>query len=424
MFVIQKMEYQIASILIAVAVLSLASVRMVYFKILKLAKDKGLVDNPDARKLQKKPVPVVGGLAVFLGVVVGVLGGCVLLSLTELDSESSMRLIPILLSMSVMLYSGTLDDIVGLTPTARFAIEIFTLLAIIFATDISIDSLHGLWGVEEFSQWVSVPLTVFAGVGIINAINMIDGVNGLSSGLCITCSLIFSALFLALGDIYNAILAICLAASLFLFLIHNVFGDNSRMFIGDAGTMVMGLLMTWFVMCIMNSESRIMDVSDNVCVVAMVVAFLSVPVADTLRVMTMRIFKKKSPFSPDKTHLHHAFISLGVSPSITSLCIVIINLVVVGFWRFSVYLKAPLHCQLYLVVLVAAILVWGSYAFLKQEALSNSSLANRLRNFSLKTHFGKTEWWQRLAFFLDAPEFNEKQRRDLREKLERKFMNR
>lgn len=418
------MEYQIAYILIGVAVLSLASVRMVYFKILKLAKDKGLVDNPDARKLQKKPVPVVGGLAVFLGVVVGVLSGCVLLSLTELDSESGMRLIPILLSMSVMLYSGTLDDVVGLTPKARFAIEIFTLLAIIFATDISIDSLQGLWGVEEFSQWVSVPLTVFAGVGIINAINMIDGVNGLSSGLCITCSLIFSALFLELGDIYNAILAICLAASLFLFLIHNVFGDNSRMFIGDAGTMVMGLLMTWFVMCIMNSESRIMDVSDNVCVVAMVVAFLSVPVADTLRVMTMRIFKKKSPFSPDKTHLHHAFISLGVSQSITSLCIVIINLLVVGFWRFSVYLKAPLHCQLYLVVLVAAILVWGTYAFLKQEALSNSSLANRLRNFSLKTHFGKTEWWQRLAFFLDAPEFNEKQRRDLREKLERKFMNR
>ena len=139
MFVIQKMEYQIPSILIAVAVLSLASVRMVYFKILKLAKDKGLVDNPDARKLQKKPVPVVGGLAVFLGVVVGVLSGCVLLSLTELDSESGMRLIPILLSMSVMLYSGTLDDIVGLTPTARFAIEIFTLLAIIFATDISIE---------------------------------------------------------------------------------------------------------------------------------------------------------------------------------------------------------------------------------------------------------------------------------------------
>ena len=82
----KKMGYQIASILISVAVFSLASVRMVYFKILKLAKDKGLVDNPDARKLQKKPVPVVGGLAVFLGVVVGVLSGCVLLSLTELDS--------------------------------------------------------------------------------------------------------------------------------------------------------------------------------------------------------------------------------------------------------------------------------------------------------------------------------------------------
>jgi UDP-N-acetylmuramyl pentapeptide phosphotransferase/UDP-N-acetylglucosamine-1-phosphate transferase len=420
------MDLQLLATLVASALSALIAVRWVYFKVLKLAKEKKLVDNPDARKLQKKPVPVVGGIAVFFGFVMGVLVGYTMLSVFGFNDVPfiSLRILVVILSMSVMLYSGALDDIVGLSPCSRFVIEIFTILAIVYTTGISINSLHGLWGIEQFSSWVSVPLTVFAGVGIINAINMIDGVNGLSSGLCISCCLLFGCLFVELGDVFNAILAFTMTASLLLFFVFNVFGDNSRMFIGDAGTMVMGMLMTWFVICVMSEESLATAYNDNICVVAMVVAFLSVPIADTLRVMTVRMLKGKSPFSPDKTHLHHSFIAMGVSHSITSLSIILINITVVGFWRLSVFWGAPLHCQLYLVIIVAAILVWGTYVFLKHEQYSTSRKAQWLRHFSIKTHFGKTEWWQRLAFFLDAPEFNVSQRRDLKEKLERKFMNR
>jgi UDP-N-acetylmuramyl pentapeptide phosphotransferase/UDP-N-acetylglucosamine-1-phosphate transferase len=420
------MDLQLLATLVASALSALIAVRWVYFKVLKLAKEKNLVDNPDARKLQKKPVPVVGGIAVFFGFVMGVLVGYTMLSVFGFNDVPfiSLRILVVILSMSVMLYSGALDDIVGLSPCSRFVIEIFTILAIVYTTGISINSLHGLWGIEQFSSWVSVPLTVFAGVGIINAINMIDGVNGLSSGLCISCCLLFGCLFVELGDVFNAILAFTMTASLLLFFVFNVFGDNSRMFIGDAGTMVMGMLMTWFVICVMSEESLATAYNDNICVVAMVVAFLSVPIADTLRVMTVRMLKGKSPFSPDKTHLHHSFIAMGVSHSITSLSIILINITVVGFWRLSVFWGAPLHCQLYLVIIVAAILVWGTYVFLKHEQYSTSRKAQWLRHFSIKTHFGKTEWWQRLAFFLDAPEFNVSQRRDLKEKLERKFMNR
>ncbi|MBR5465957.1 MAG: undecaprenyl/decaprenyl-phosphate alpha-N-acetylglucosaminyl 1-phosphate transferase [Bacteroidaceae bacterium] len=420
------MDLQLLATLVASALSALIAVRWVYFKVLKLAKEKNLVDNPDARKLQKKPVPVVGGIAVFFGFVMGVLVGYTMLSVFGFNDVPfiSLRILVVILSMSVMLYSGALDDIVGLSPCSRFVIEIFTILAIVYTTGISINSLHGLWGIEQFSSWVSVPLTVFAGVGIINAINMIDGVNGLSSGLCISCCLLFGCLFVELGDVFNAILAFTMTASLLLFFVFNVFGDNSRMFIGDAGTMVMGMLMTWFVICVMSEESLATAYNDNICVVAMVVAFLSVPIADTLRVMTVRMLKGKSPFSPDKTHLHHSFIAMGVSHSITSLSIILINITVVGFWRLSVFLGAPLHCQLYLVIIVAAILVWGTYVFLKHEQYSTSRKAQWLRHLSIKTHFGKTEWWQRLAFFLDAPEFNVSQRRDLKEKLERKFMNR
>ena len=424
------MDLSVFAIIGLPVVVSLLAVRWVYFKILKIAKEKNLVDNPDARKLQKVPVPVVGGLAVFFGLLFGLLCGITMMNLFAGDIGmfsgivSVNRLLPIVLGMSIMLYVGCMDDIMGLSPKARFLIEILVILGLIYSSGISVDSLHGLWGIDDIPSVVAVPLTIFAGVGIINAINMVDGVNGLSSGLCITCSMLFGLQFFCIGDYVNAVLAFSIASSLFLFFIHNVFGNQSRMFIGDAGTMVMGVLMTWFVMCSMHDAGRGMILDYAYCPTAMVVAILSVPVADTLRVMTMRVFHGKSPFSPDKTHLHHAFVGIGVSHSITALSEILIDVIVVAIWYLSVRLGAPLHCQLYTVVLVAAILVWGTYAFLVHEQKSNSRIARWLRGFSPKTHLGSTEWWQRLTYRLDSPEFDEHERKNLRERLERKFVNR
>lgn len=253
---------------------------------------------------------------------------------------------------------------------------------------------------------------------------MVDGVNGLSSGLCMTCCLLFGCMFMSVGDVTNAILAFAMVASLIPFFVHNVFGNTSRMFIGDAGTMVIGALMIWFVISALRSDAYLQAYGSQYCMVALVLAILSVPVADTLRVMTMRIFRGRSPFSPDKTHLHHAFVGIGISHSITSLSEILINFTVVGAWYLSARLGAPLHCQLYTVILVAAVLVWGTYGFLVHEKISNSRKALWLRGFSPKTHLGSKKWWQRLTYYLDAPEFDEVERKNLRERLNRKFMNR
>lgn len=409
---------------------SLLAVSWVYFKVLKIAKEKNLVDNPDARKLQKSPIPVVGGIAVFFGVIFGLLTGIVMYYAFNQDITGSSsvftttRLLPVVLAMTIMLYTGAVDDILGLSPKSRFVIEILVILGMVYSSGGCVDSFHGLWGIEDFSWHYGVPLTVLAGVGIINAINMVDGVNGLSSGLCMTCCLMFGFMFLSVGDITNAILAFIMVASLLPFFVHNVFGNTSRMFIGDAGTMVIGSLMIWFVISALRSDAYLQTYGTHYSMVAMVLAILSVPVADTLRVMTMRILRGRSPFSPDKTHLHHAFVGIGISHSITSLSEVLINFSVVGIWYLSARLGAPLHCQLYTVVLVAALLVWGTYGFLLHEKKSTSRKALWLRGFSPKTHLGSKEWWQRLTYHLDAPEFDEVERKNLRERLERKFMNR
>ena len=159
------------------SVVALSAVRWVYFRILKIAKYKDLVDNPDARKLQKEPVPVLGGIAVFWGMVSGVFVGAAVAA--AFGWVRLWPILPVVFSMVLMLYAGAMDDVIGLLPGNRFFIEIVTLLCLIYTTGICADSLHGLWGVETISWWIAVPLTVFGGVGIINAVNMIDGVNGL-----------------------------------------------------------------------------------------------------------------------------------------------------------------------------------------------------------------------------------------------------
>ena len=381
--------------------MAFVAVNWVYFKILKIAFDKNLVDNPDARKLQKRPVPIMGGVAVFFGVLAGLLMGTVLYAIEGIAWDT--HLLPVVCAMSLILYVGVMDDIMGLSPRARLIVEIMIVLGLIYTSGMCIDSFRHMWGVDAFSWWIAVPLTVVAGVGIINAVNMIDGVNGLSSGLCITCCIFFGVTFITVEDMSNAVLAFIMAAALVPFFIHNVFGQKSRMFIGDAGTMVMGILLTWFVICVLSSKSAVNHHTElvNVNMVALVLAILSVPVADTLRVMTLRILHRRSPFSPDKTHLHHVFIHVGVSHFITAMSEILIDIVIVLVWGACVLCGVSLDMQLYIVIITAMILVWGTYGVLRYHSRHHTKFLHWLTEYSVRTHLGRKEWWKKITAKLD-----------------------
>ncbi len=375
------------------SLVALTSVFWIYFKILRIAKEKNLVDNPDARKLQTEPVPVMGGIAVFFGVVSAVLVGCIL--------TDCMPLLPVLMAMVVLLYMGAMDDLVGFSQLSRVLAEVSVLVGMIYASGKCVDSLHGLWGLETFSWWIAVPLTVFAGVGIINAINMIDGVNGLSSGLCMTCAGLFGGVFLKRGDVPNAMLAFAMCASLLPFFLHNVYGKRSRMFIGDAGTMMMGVLMSWCIICLLSGDASRYDGGEGT--IALALAILSVPVFDTLRVMTQRMVHGISPFKADKTHMHHAFIAVGISHSVTALSEIAIDVVIVLIWFASYRLGASQEVQLYVVAGAAVLLVWGAYAVLWLGQKDNG-IGRMLKRFAPRTHLGHTKSWLRFEKWLDAPE--------------------
>ncbi len=374
-------------------VVALLAVGWVHPRLVRIAAMKMIVDNPDARKLQKEPIPILGGVAVMFGAVLGI-------SCTAVFPETVFNdtIVLIIAVMMVMLYTGTMDDILELTPRLRFLIEIMSVCALIFVGGFRLDDLHGLWGVSVLPDWVAVPLTVFACVGIINAMNLIDGVDGLSSGFCITACAIFSAVFFKAGDMMMFILSMALIGALIPFFMHNVFGERSKMFIGDGGTLVMGAVMSIFVVRVLGVGSPVAQFWDKshegMSAVAFTLAVLCVPVFDTLRVMVTRMLQGRSPFHPDKTHLHHMFIDLGFSHVGTTFSIILLNLTVVAVWWASVAMGCSLDVQLYVVILFGSLFTIFLYPAVAAAKRRNAALYRALTAVGRMTHF------ERKGFFL------------------------
>lgn len=342
-------------LIITPLLIALIAVSVMHPYFVRIAHLKGIVDNPNARKLQKEPVPILGGVVVFFGICLSVA--------SVYDWLGSSSLFMVFSAMMMMLYTGTMDDILNLRPSTRFFMQIFAVGLLIFSGDFGLDNLHGLWGVYALSQSVMIPLTIFASVGIINALNLIDGVDGLSSAFCIMASVCFGVIFYLGGGNQSAlVLAMATIGSLIPFFLHNVFGKKSKMFIGDGGTLLMGVIMSVFVMKTIQSEGVTHLLSDNgYSPVVFTMAVLAIPVFDTLRVMFARILKGHSPFCPDKTHLHHLFIEMGYSHIVTTIIIMILNVLIVLLWLLLGYLGATPESQLYAVVFTALLFTVGLY---------------------------------------------------------------
>ncbi len=363
-------------------------------KILKIAILKNLVDNPDARKLQRNPVPVMGGIAVFFGIAIGLCS-----SQAMFNSANTFMLIS---AMLVMLYVGTIDDIIDLSPTIRFAIEIIVIAWLMYASSSSINCFWGLWGVSTIPQWVAYALTIFASVGIINAINLIDGVNGLSSGFCFMSSVLFAIFFYTTGDQVMTTLALSAAGAIIPFFLHNVFGQSTKMFIGDGGTLVIGTMMAMFVMNILDTNyGSTVLAAKGMGLIPFTLAVLSIPVFDTLRVMSTRILNKKSPFHPDKTHLHHMFIDLGYSHIGTTISILTLNFLIVAIWFLSYKLGASIDVQLYIVVTISILSTFVLYWFAKRQIEHEGKCLKIFKAIAKALHIEKKGIWYIVQRIID-----------------------
>lgn len=378
----------------AVFLVSSATAWWIFKYILRIAVDKNIVDNPDARKLQKEPVPVLGGVTVAFGILAATVVGGIFCDMS--------KVYPLTGIMMIMLYIGVMDDILGLSPRLRLLIEILVVLALIYTTGFAVDDLHGLWGIGRLPQGLAVCLTVFAGVGIINAINMIDGVNGLCSGYCIMACAVFGVFFATFGGTAATFLAAACIGALMPFLCHNIFGLKSKMFMGDGGTLLLGTIMTYFVIdCLHGDMAAETTRNENLGLVPFTLSVLVVPVFDTLRVMTVRMWHGRSPFAPDRSHLHHLLFAFHFSHIGTTCTEILLNMLVVGIWRTTYALGATIDVQLYAVLLTGFGVTFGLCGLITRIRKRDTRFYHALLRFGDRTHVGHSKWFLKCRERLD-----------------------
>ncbi|MAX70013.1 MAG: undecaprenyl-phosphate alpha-N-acetylglucosaminyl 1-phosphate transferase [Flavobacteriaceae bacterium] len=323
-----------------------------YPVIINVAKAKNLMDDPDDRSSHSGKVPNLGGIGIYLGVVVAItIVGALL------DTKS---LLLILGSITLLFFLGLKDDILILSPRKKFSGQLIAALLLIIFTDTRIVGLSGILNITIMPYWLSVVFTLFVYVLIINAFNLIDGIDGLAGSLALMATVAFGFVFYRYDDISMVVLAAAVIGALIPFLRLN-FSKRNKMFMGDTGSMILGFILSVFAVRFINSSQEFGSNIYRNSSPILVLAFLFFPLLDTLRIFFIRlIVHKKSPFSADKNHLHHRFLSLGFTHKQTTSIIVFINvlLIVIAFQAK----KLDIHLQL--VILLASGTVLYSLYFL------------------------------------------------------------
>ncbi len=259
-----------------------------------MARLLGVVDRPGERRLNKRPIPRLGGLAIFLGVLVP--------SLAFLSLDHEMR--GILLGAAVACVVGAIDDFRGLDPLPKLAGQV-TAAAIACWAGAWIDHFtFPFLGVVDLPTWLGMSLTIVWIVAVMNMVNFLDGMDGLAAGVCAIAGLTFAILALSLGKTDAAILSAVVAGACIGFLRHNFF--PARIFMGDSGALVLG-----FTLATVSISGLLKTASTVVLFLPLLV--LLVPIFDTSFVVAKRLKYRRPISSPDRSHLHHRFMSIGFS---------------------------------------------------------------------------------------------------------------
>lgn len=367
---------------------------MVFKPVLRIALKKNIVDNPDARKLQKHPIPVMGGIAVFFGIVVGLCFYKTMISYSILY--------PVLGVMTVMLYLGSLDDILTIRPTTRLIIEFIAACTLIFEMKLWICNFQGLWNIDIVAFPVGIALSIITFLGLLNAINMTDGIDGLSSAFCILILGSFGVYFFFANQYSFSVFAAVVIGALLPFFLHNVFGWTTKMFIGDGGTLMMGTAISAMVFMILSDKQLTGSLApgDDFSRIAFTLAVLSIPVGDTLRVMFSRMARKKSPFLPDKTHLHHLLLKQGFSYIGITMIEIAMNVLVIAAFMLSWWFGASLEIQLYVVIAVAAVMIL-SVVFVTAMVDRTGNVPSALNRVASHSHVERRGIWLRIQKLID-----------------------
>ena len=286
--------------------------------IVTVADEKHLYDEPGRRKSHRKNIPNLGGIAIFAGLVIST-------GLFVNISESK-EFMPVLVATVVIFFIGIKDDILIIAPDKKLVGQIIAAIIIVIVADLRFTSLHGFLGIREIDYFPSVILTGFVVVVLTNAFNLIDGIDGLASGIGMLVSLTFGTWFYLAGFQNYAILSAALFGALAAFFGFNVFGQKNKVFMGDTGSLILGLIMSVLVIKFNEANITYKGIYSIEAAPAVSFGILIVPLFDTIRVFILRVLKGQSPFHPDKNHIHHRVLQLGLSHFRSTSLLSIVNI--------------------------------------------------------------------------------------------------
>lgn len=308
-------------IIIAAFITAVILGRIIIPNILVISMRKRLFDEPDARKIHKRPIPRLGGVTFFPVIVftlctftaIHLFKGHFVYNIITLNTAREMLF---LISGLTLLYIvGIADDLIGVRYRKKFVVQIIS-AAMFPIAGLYINSFYGLFGINEIDPIIGIPFTMLLVVFITNAINLIDGIDGLASGLSMVALVVFGVIFVHFQSWLYALLAFVSVGVIIPFFSYNVFGNADRgrkIFMGDTGSLTLGYILSFFVIrfC-MHEPNSMMQVQGSPVLIAFSV--LMVPCLDVVRVVLRRARNRKPLFLPDKTHIHHKFLAMGFSP--------------------------------------------------------------------------------------------------------------
>ncbi len=304
---------------LAAAITSFVIAFLIVPVIIKYSLRKNLVDVPGRRKIHKKVTPSMGGIAIFIGFFIS--------TVIWTDVQEDWGHIKfILVALFVIFFIGVRDDLVPLRAMVKLMGQIMAASLLIFLFDLRIKTFYGLFGIYELPDMVSYLITYLTIIVITNSFNLIDGLDGLAGTIAIVALLAFGIWFFLIGDRIFSILAFSMLGAIFAFLIFN--WEPSEVFMGDTGALVIGMMLAILTIHFINTNYGLPAMTPYKfdASIGTAACIIIIPLVDTLRIVILRLSKRQSPFHPDKSHVHHAIMRLGMRHSQTTLILAAVHI--------------------------------------------------------------------------------------------------
>ena len=349
-------------ILVSLLVIAFASGLFVIPYIVNLAHELHLYDLPDSRKVHQLPIPRLGGVAFMPVIIITVAMVLVVMLRANIATEKLWTAVTIqhflaYLAGSLMLYSiGLYDDLHGVSYRIKFLVQIVA-ASLLCISGLWVANMYYIFFIESLPFWIGMPLTVLFIVYLTNAINLIDGIDGLASGLSIISLGVIAALNIISGHLVWAMLAITILGVVTSFFYYNVFDKEHKIFMGDSGSLVLGYTLAFLVLHFWQIDPVWNAFQHNIGIIAL--STLVIPMFDVVRVFASRVRDGRNPFLPDKNHIHHKLLRTGMKPKMAmatllflSMLFVFINYLVAEFMSQTVMIigDVVLFCLMHIII--------------------------------------------------------------------------